>query len=238
MKKHIKQIHVNNKDILISVIIPCAGFGKRMKSYGCKSLLNINGKSIIQRQIENIQNHIANTEFIIVSGFDADRLHKTIPDEFIRVENERYYETNVVRSIEIGLRTSRNNDHVLIVFGDVVFTPEVLNLINYDKSCVLISNTMDENEVGCNIDEKNNISYMMFDLPNKWGHIIYLTNKELKIFKDLVSNKDNEKKFCFEIINSVIDKGGRFQAIQINQKSVILDIDNSKDLKLAGGLIK
>ena len=41
MKKYIKKIHEELKDILVHVIIPSAGIGRRMKSYGCKSLLNI-----------------------------------------------------------------------------------------------------------------------------------------------------------------------------------------------------
>jgi len=238
MKKHVKTIYNKSKDILVSVIIPCAGLGRRMKSYGCKSLLLVNGLTIIERQIRNIENQIPNVEFTIISGFDSDRLHKSTPETFIKVENERYYETNVVRSIGIGLRTIKNNDHVLIVFGDIVFNEEVLSLIDYDRSCILLSEKMSDQEVGCNLDTKNNVLYMMFDLPNKWGHIMYLTGKELKMFKDFVFNKSNEKKFCFEIINEIIDRGGKIKGINIDKKSVILDIDNSRDLKIAGDLIK
>ena len=50
MKKYIKKIHEELKDILVHVIIPSAGIGRRMKSYGCKSLLNIKEKKLIDIQ--------------------------------------------------------------------------------------------------------------------------------------------------------------------------------------------
>ena len=54
MKKHIKNIYEKVEDILIHVIIPSAGIGKRMKSYGCKSLLNIQNDKLIDIQIKHI----------------------------------------------------------------------------------------------------------------------------------------------------------------------------------------
>ena len=41
MRKYVKTIYENLDDMLIHVIIPSAGIGRRMKSYGCKSLLSI-----------------------------------------------------------------------------------------------------------------------------------------------------------------------------------------------------
>ena len=138
----------------------------------------------------------------------------------------------------MGLRATKNNDRVLIIFGDVLLNEDTIASIDFNKSSIIISEYMNDNEVGCNINAKGNLEYMMFDLPNKWGHIMYLTGKELKLFKDLVFNKSNEKKFCFEIINEIIDRGGKIKGIHINESSVILDIDNSRDLKIAGDLIK
>ena len=91
---------------------------------------------------------------------------------------------------------------------------------------------MDEGEVGCNMNGKGYLEYMMFDLSNKWGHILYLTSKELTLFKKLLLNKYNDKKFCFEIVNQVINQGGKFKCI-VNDKIKTMDIDTSKDLQKA-----
>lgn len=232
MKKHIKIIHEKVEDILIHVIIPSAGIGRRMKSYGCKSLLTINNKKLIDIQIHNINSVFPNNEIILITGFDSDRLINNSPEDIIKIENEKYYDNNVVKSISIGLRATKNNEHVLIIFGDILFNIQSLKEIKISQSSLIISNTMEDNEVGCNINAKGNLEYMMFDLPNKWGHILYLTGKELTLFKKIIWNKKTEKKFCFEIINEVINNGGRFKCIR-NEKIKTMDIDTSKDLQKA-----
>jgi len=232
MKKHIKKIHEKIDKQLINIIIPSAGIGKRMKSYGCKSLLQIKNTKLIDIQVKFIENTIPNNEIILVTGFDSERLMNNSPDNLIKIENEKYFDNNVVRSIAMGLRAIKDNDNVLIVFGDVLFNQETLQLINYNESCIIISDHMSDNEVGCNINAKGNLEYMMFDLPNKWGHIIYLTSRELSLFKKIVWSKNQDKKFCFEIINEILNQNGKFKCIM--DKSIkVMDIDTSKDLQKA-----
>ena len=70
---------------------------------------------------------------------------------------------------------------------------------------------------------------MMYDLELKWNQIVYLQGKELKLFKEACTKRRNKKLFLFEIINKVIDKGGKIKCI-INDKIKVIDVDNSKDL--------
>lgn len=232
MKKHIKSIRQDPNETLVHVIIPSAGIGRRMKSYGCKSLLNIRDKKLIDIQVENIRNVFPTNEIILVTGFDSDRLINNSPTDIIKIENERYYDNNVIRSISIGMHATKDNDHILIVLGDLLFNTEALSEIDINQSSIIISNDMDDGEVGCNMNGKGYLEYMMFDLSNKWGHILYLTSKELTLFKKLLLNKYNDKKFCFEIVNQVINQGGKFKCI-VNDKIKTMDIDTSKDLQKA-----
>ena len=91
MKKHVKQIYEELNNILIHVIVPSAGVGRRMKSYGCKSLLNIQGKKLIDIQVKAIEDCIPEHEIILIAGFDAERLMNSSPDHIIKIENEKYY---------------------------------------------------------------------------------------------------------------------------------------------------
>lgn len=236
MKKHLKKIYDEINNIFIHVIIPSAGIGRRMKSYGCKSLLYVKNEKLIDIQIKNIKDTIPNNDIILITGFDSERLINNSPKDIIKIENEKYYENNVVKSINIGLRATKDNNHILILFGDILLNHKALEKIDFSKSCIIISNHMDEGEVGCNINTKGYLEYMMFDLPNKWGHIIYLTNKELILFKKILSNKFSDKKFCFEIINEVINQGGKFKCVQ-DKDIKVMDIDTSKDLQIAQGFI-
>ncbi len=232
MKKYIKKIHEDLEDILIHVIIPSAGIGRRMKSYGCKSLLSIKDKRLIDIQLEYINSRFIRNEIILITGFDSERLMNYSPEDIIKIENEKYYENNVIRSISMGLRAIKDNRHVLVVLGDVLLNQKALELIDHNESSIIISNHMSENEVGCNINGKGLLEYMMFDLPNKWGHIIYLTGKELDLFKKNAWSKNKDKKFCFEIINDIVNQGGRIKCI-IDNNIKVMDIDTSKDLQKA-----
>ena len=232
MKKYIKKIHEDLEDILIHVIIPSAGIGRRMKSYGCKSLLSIKDKRLIDIQLEYINSRFVRNEIILITGFDSERLMNYSPEDIIKIENEKYYENNVIRSISMGLRAIKDNRHVLVVLGDVLLNQKALELIDHNESSIIISNHMSENEVGCNINGKGLLEYMMFDLPNKWGHIIYLTGKELDLFKKNAWSKNKDKKFCFEIINDIVNQGGRIKCI-IDNNIKVMDIDTSKDLQKA-----
>ena len=237
MKKYIKKIIQEDDKKHIHIIIPAAGIGRRMKSYGCKSLLRINGEHLIDLQLETISKSVKSYDIILVTGFDSERLMYNTPEHIIKIENENYYSTNVARSIAMGMRATKDNEHILIIFGDLLFNTEALENIDLSRSCIVISEDMEESEVGCNISNKDNLEYMMFDLSNKWGHILYLTGKELRLFKKLIYNKQHDKKFCFEIINEVINQGGKFKCI-IHDDIRIIDIDTSKDLQKAQELIK
>lgn len=237
MKKHTHKIHEDINEIDLKIIIPSAGLGRRMKSYGCKSLLTIKNKTLIDFQLNILSKTINSYEVILITGFDSDRLISATPENIIKIENEKYYETNVSRSINIGLRATKNSQHVLIIYGDLLFNEDAIRNIDFTKSCIVLSKYMNDNEVGCNINHMNNLEYMMFDLPNKWGQIVYLTGRELSIYKKIILNKQNDKKFGFEIINNVINSGGKFKCIA-DKDIKIMDIDTSKDLKKAQEFIK
>ena len=217
----------------IHVIIPAAGMGRRMKSYGPKPLIKIGNCTIIKNQINLLQTYIPNTNIVLVCGFKAEILMNETPQEIIKVENERYEETNVVRSIGIGLRAIGKCSKLIIVYGDLVFNSETLKNIEFKESNIIVTNQgMGDEEVGCIIDKKNRITNLMYDLPNKWGQIAIFTNKELSLLKQLCWDKKNNSKFGFEIINQIIDRGGTFKCIQ-NKNIKIVDIDSSKDIQKA-----
>ena len=168
-----------------SIIIPAAGLGYRMRSYGPKSLIRIAPeKTIIQNQLEIIRKTFANCEIILVCGFGAEKLMKNTPDDIIKVENENYEETNVLRSIGIGLRAS-TSDKALVVYGDLVFNEEAIKNTKLENSCLITGQKfMSEEEVGCNVSD-GMVQQLLPDIPNKWGQIMFLMGRELEIFKKI-----------------------------------------------------
>jgi len=100
---------------------------------------------------------------------------------------------------------------------------------------IIDNGTMSSDEVGCIIQDGyvENISY---DLENKWSQIVYLTGKELDLFKCFCWNSNNEKKFGYEGLNEVIQQGGKFKAIY-PRNSKVIDIDKSSDIIKAKEII-
>ena len=226
MAKH----KIKNSDTdTITVIIPAAGTGRRMKTYGPKPMINIGKKTILQRQIDIIKEYFKSVRFIIVTGFESDKLIQSSPKDFIKLENELYKETNVARSVSIALNAVES-DRVLVLMGDLVFSKEAIGMLDYSSSCTSASiDNHREAEVGCIISKNGVLLNMMYDLELKWNQIVYLQGKELKLFKEACTKRRNKKLFLFEIINKVIDKGGKIKCI-INDKIKVIDVDNSKDL--------
>tara|TARA_R110000824_G_scaffold282601_5_gene470876 strand:- start:5273 stop:5962 length:690 start_codon:yes stop_codon:yes gene_type:complete len=222
----------NNKDQL-SIIIPAAGIGRRMKSYGPKPLIKIGNSTIIKNQINLLQTYLPNPNIILVCGFKADKLMNESPSYILKVENEFYEHTNVARSIGMGLRVAGDASKVLIVYGDLVFNSATVKHLPMEESCIVVTDqNMGEEEVGCVIDDENILANMMYDLPNKWGQISLFIGKELELLKQLCWNEKNSTKFGFEIINQIINRGGVFKCVY-NSAIKIVDIDSSKDIQKA-----
>ena len=113
----------------INVIIPAAGIGRRMKSYGPKPLIKIGNSTIIKNQINLLQTYIPDINIVLVCGFKAERLMNETPSSILKVENELYQETNVVRSIGMGLRVVGSTSKVMVVYGDLVFNSAAIKNI-------------------------------------------------------------------------------------------------------------
>jgi len=218
----------------VGIIIPAAGLGRRMKSRGPKPLIKITeDTTILENQIKNIEGSFEDHKVVLVCGFEADRLMNESPSDFIKVENEFYEDTNVARSIGLALRAINHLERVLIIYGDLVFNKKALEVLGYNTSSVFaLDDFIGEEEVGCIINEEGDLEHMMYDLPHKWSQIAYFQGDELEYLKEIVWDRNNSKLFGFEIINKVIEMGGRFRCDYIEDIKIV-DVDTSKDIQKA-----
>jgi choline kinase len=223
----------------IDIIIPAAGSGRRIKVYGCKSLLKITTEeTIISRQIKKIRKFFENSTIILVCGFESTLLMNNTPKDIVKIENEKFEENNVARSIGMGLRASTANS-VLLIYGDLVFNDEAMKVLNPHSSCLLTeqNGTMGDDEIGCTVDKESEVVNMLPDLPTKWCQIGVFCGKELDKLKKYCWSDNRKKYFGFEIINEIIEDGGRFESV--TSKSLkITDVDCPKDLNIAREMIK
>lgn len=224
-----RNIHVISNKEKVSVIILAAGCGQRMKSYGVRSLLKIyNGLSIIEQQLNTINSVFSNNEIILVTGFESDKLMNKTPQNIIKIENEKFEETNVSRSIALGLRACQTNK-VVVVYGDLIFNEEALKFNTAHSSLLIKKELSQDISVGAYIDNSK-IESLFYGNNHEWQEIAFFTNRELDILKKVCWNRNNDKKFGFEVINNIIDLNGTMNAY-VNAEAKTLDIDCWKDLE-------
>ena len=129
---------------------------------------------------------LVNDNLILICGFEAEKMISSSPAGAIKVENELYEDTNIARSVAIGLRSIPNCNRLLLVNGDLVFSKNAISSIDYSRSSILASNDyMSDNEVGCIVNSRGNLENMMYDLPKKWAQIAYFQDKELYMLRSI-----------------------------------------------------
>ena len=102
----------------MKAIILAAGRGRRLPKISKipKSLLQINNKSIIERQIDIFKSHNIN-QIAIVTGFKRHLFKKFKLQEFY---NKKWKTTNMVYSLSKAKRWLLNYE-CIVTYGDIIF---------------------------------------------------------------------------------------------------------------------
>ncbi len=209
-----------------TIIIPAAGMGYRI-NYHVKSLLDINGKTLIERQLNTIHQVFKQKEIIVVLGHRAETVQEKTPLNLIKVVNKDYAKTNVVHSIGEALNHI-TTPRVIIIYGDLFFNAKAISLPFRNESAVVLSQTMSKKEVGVN-EQAGKLINMYYELDDKWGQIAYYTEKELSLLGEVCRATKNKRMFGFECINEILDMGGKFNVFR-PKNSITYDIDSFYDL--------
>ncbi len=214
----------------LCVIIPAAGAGHRMKSYGPKALIPVGNMSLIEKQIKQIWSIYPGAEIIVVVGFEAEKVRRSLAKHKVRfVLNPIYEKTNVLYSLGLGLQAT-TCDEVLIVYGDLVFNKHAIkNIRGISKVVSEGRGLFSKHEVGLTVQNKQ-VTNFAFGLETKWAQIVYMKDKELELFQEISLRKDTSQWFGYEGLNYVIDSGGRLDAVSPKLMD-IFEIDRIKDLK-------
>lgn len=129
-------------------IILNSGMGSRLKDLtknNPKSLVRIqDNQTIFSRAIDILSGY--SKDFIITTGYLnnvlIDYACENYPDlNFSFVHNPVYDKTNYIKSLDL---IGEINDDVVLLHGDLVFSPDVADrIINADSSSVVIDSTLD-----------------------------------------------------------------------------------------------
>jgi choline kinase len=220
----------------LCIVIPTAGLGRRMKSFGPKALINLgDGRTVLRRQLDLLKARYPKADIVVVVGYDGDRVLKTLPAGVRVVENERFEDTSVSRSISIGLRASVASK-AIVVYGDLVFNRQTLDPLASDRSCVVVDShgRLPDDGVGVTVDGGLAVHFD-YGLPTKFCHIMMLTGRELQMFRSIGSHREKQRLLGFEVLNEIIERGGELYAVEHRDMSIV-EIESSKDITKARGV--
>lgn len=110
-----------------TVIISCAGMGNRLGLGTTKALVEIEGKPLIVRHLETLQEE---KDIRIVVGFQAEKVIEAVQrvrDDILFVFNHQYRETGTGDSVRLAARYAE--EFILSLDGDLLVHPEDMKRI-------------------------------------------------------------------------------------------------------------
>ena len=229
MNRYTKRIKRDKSLDNSDIIILTAGVGARVKSYEPRGLLKFKNTTLIEHQIQTMNEVMPKAGTITVVGYDANKVIKKIWGKSRIVENQIYEESNSGESLRIAINNSSANA-ILFFHGDLYFEKDIFNNVDFSESFVLINTTFNEKEVGVNIIDKR-VAIFSYGLETKWSQIAFLRNEELEILRKLILKNDFKGKYLltFELLNEVISLGGKFKPFMVNGNKV-KELDSTKDI--------
>ncbi|MGK0272131.1 MAG: choline kinase [Cocleimonas sp.] len=245
-----------NKNIPTTAIILAAGVGSRIRPLtdNCpKCLLTIDGKTILERMITNIQ-ECGIDDFVIVLGYLEEQIKDfvgvTFPDLKVTfIVNELYAETNTGYSLMLAADAVNGKGFVKFD-ADVVFDKMILNdLIDSDfASCLCIDTNiqLEAEEIKVAVHENNRITHAskILDPKDAIGESIGIEKispeTAATLFTELrlmMEDQTNHQEYYEAAYERLIEKDVAFFALNITGLKWV-EIDTLEDFSEAAKLFQ
>lgn len=118
----------------MKIIILAAGQGTRLRPLTDdrpKCMVEVNGKSIIERQLDTMHDcGFRDEDITIICGYCSDVLKKEFKDTKIHfIVNEQYDTTNMVCSLMCARELMESEEDIIISYGDIIYGEAVFRKI-------------------------------------------------------------------------------------------------------------
>ena len=212
----------------MKAVIIAAGVGSRLGELTKeipKPLIDVNGKSIIERQINSFRKFGIN-EIIVITGYQNHKFH---------LENIEYVFNPDYADVEqaFSLLTARKqiNDDVIISFGDIIFEDKILKQIMDTDNDIVI---------GVDRDWKKSYEKRMDNSPTMSDFIAIKNGKIVKLFRkstefddeSIIAEFSGLFKLSFDAVKKIIETyeklemshSGKFHYADSLKKAKIIDL--------------
>lgn len=217
-----------------SIIIPCAGPNKRFKGENPKALAKLKtGETILGRQLRILNALFPSAQILVTCGFQADRIIAKLPDFVKAILVKNYEEVNEAYSIGLALKKVKGS--ALIVYGDLVFSEDILGNWKFGDASSVWYDThklIKQDAVGISFEDR--LLHMSFGIPIKWSQLVYLHGRELDLFNKEIANPLKKTYCMYEVLNDIIAYGAKFSVAESGRA---YEVDINKDVGRANATI-
>lgn len=235
----------------MDVIILAAGQGSRLRPYTNekpKCMVQILDKSILDRQLQTYKS-IGIKKVNIVVGYKHDKIKNPMLKKIINTE---YESSNMVYSLLQAKSIIEKSTEVIIAYGDIIFTTNVLQkLINCQSPISVVAdrdwegywsermeNIIDDVE-SFKVDEENNIIEIgskvteLSEINGQYIGLIKFKDEGIQALLQLLSNLnfDNPKiknMYFTDLLQSLINQGNKITPVFINRGWFEIDTKEDK----------
>jgi len=237
---------------MMKCVILAAGVAKRLRPLTVntpKSLLNIGGKPLLQRILENLL-RAGVRDIGIVTGFGESKIRSFIRRKFAHqrvdfIRNPRFRTTNNAYSLFLT-KSFVSGSPFLLLDSDILFGHKLLTLLlnsqrRPNRVAVRVAGTHDEEEIRVKINRWDHIIRIGKDVPlretygESIGVEIFSADAATRLFNILerrIRTGKGSTEFYEAAFQELIDGGVRLWAVDIGTLPVA-EIDTAKDLAYA-----
>ena len=227
----------------MKIVILAAGIGSRLGNPFPKPLTTLDdGKSIMERQIDNITQYFDINDIFIVVGFKKELIMERF-DEVAYVYNPLFDCTNTSKSLLKVLKKFKN-EPVLWFNGDVVFDAKLLSelmpTIKEDKSFVAVNTSRVSNEEVKYTLTDGYIDELSKVVKNGLGEAVginFISSGDLQSFVNRLEEVDDNDYFERGLELAIQRDNLKIKPIDISQYDCI-EVDFKEDLANANQLLK
>lgn len=218
------------------IVILAAGVGSRLGNPMPKPLTVLaDGRSIMERQFENIASHFDPGTTSVVVGFKKDVIMEAFPDVSF-IYNQHFGETNTSKSLLKALRLT-GTDPVLWMNGDVVFDESLFALLRKyilaSQSFVAVNTEqVGEEEVKYTLDPTGFIGALSKTVSNALGEAVginFISEADKPYLIARLEDCDDNDYFERGIELTIERDGRRFIPVDVSSE-LCIEVDFSEDL--------
>jgi choline kinase len=223
----------------MKIVILAAGKGSRLGDNDLPKPLTplLDGKSILQHQIENLELYFSRQDIMIVVGYHKELIMNAF-DDLLFIYSPRYAQENTSKSLLRAVKKIKED--LLWINGDVVFHPGVLEklIALKNNAMVVTTGSVGEEEVKYSTNSAGKITAVSKTITNGEGEAVginFLLASALPLFQKHLE-ECNDQDYFEKALENCIGDGLELKACPIST-NLCTEIDFPSDLERANSYL-